>query len=79
VKPRDIARAAITAGWLTGMALILDGLPLWAAIAVVAAVTAGAVAWVRWGTGLWLGLRTAVKLRNLLKRAVKTGDTLERA
>jgi hypothetical protein len=79
VKPRDIARAVITAGWLAGLALILDGLPLWAALAVLGAVTAGVPAWARWGAGTWHGLRTAVNLRHLLKRAVKTGDTLERA
>ena len=79
MKPRDIARAVITAGWLTGLTLILAGLPLWAALAVPVAATGAAVAYARWGTGMWLGLRTAVQLRGLLKRAVKTGDTLERA
>ena len=79
MKPRDIARAVITAGWLTGLVLILAGLPPWAALAVLGAVTAAALAWARWGAGTWLGLRTAVKLRHLLKRAAKTGGTLERA
>lgn len=75
MKPRDIARAVVTAGWLAGLTLILVGLPLWGALAVLAAAAAGAVAWVRWGAGL----RTTVKLRRMLKRAVKTGGGLERA
>lgn len=79
MKPRDIAKAVITAGWLAGMTLILAGLPPWIALAVPAAATGAAVAYVRWGAGTRLGLRTAVKLRNLLKRAAKTGDILERA
>lgn len=79
MKPRHIARAIIAAGWLTGMVLILAGLPLWTAVTVFAAVLAGALAWTRWGAGVWLGLRTAVQLRRLLGRAVKTGGGLERA
>jgi hypothetical protein len=79
VKPRDIARAVIVAGWLAGLTLILAGLPLPVALAVPVAVTGAAVAYARWGAGMWLGLRTAVKLRHLLKRAAKTGGTLERA
>ncbi len=79
MKSRDIARAVITAGWLAGMILILASLPLWAALAVLAATTGGALAWVRWGADVWLGLRTGVKLRCLLKRAVKMGSDLERA
>ena len=79
MKPRDIARAVIAAGWVAGIALILAGLPLWAALAVSAAAAGAAVTYVRWGTGTWLGLRTAVKLRHLLKRAVKMGGGLERA
>jgi len=79
VKPRDIARAVITAGWLAGMILILAALPLWAALAVLAVPAGGALAWVRWGAGAWLGLRTGAKLRRLLKRAVKMGSDLERA
>ena len=39
MKPRDIARAVITAGWLAGMTLILAALPLWAALAVPGRVT----------------------------------------
>ena len=79
MKPRDVAKAAITAGWLAGMILILAGEPLWAALAVPVAATGAAVAYARWGAGTWLGLRTAVKLRHMLKRAVKTGGGLERA
>ena len=79
MKPRDIARAVITAGWLAGMTLILAGLPLRAALAVLAVVVASALSWARWGAGTWLGLRTAVKLRHPLKRAGKTGGTLDRA
>jgi hypothetical protein len=79
MKPRHITRAAIVAGWLTGLALILAGLPLWAALAVLTTAIAGALAWARWGAGVWPGLRTAVQLRRLLKRAVKIGGGLERA
>ena len=72
-------KTAIVNGWLVGVALILAGLPWPAALAVPAAVTAGALAWARWGAAVWLGLRTGVKLRRLIKRAAKTGGTLERA
>lgn len=75
MKPRHIIRAAVVTGWLTGLGLILDGLSLWAALIVLAAATSGGLAWVRWGAGL----RIAVQLRHLLKRAVKTGGDLERA
>ena len=47
---------------------------LWSADAL--GVTAGALVGVRRGAGTWAGLRTAVKLRHLLKRA---GGGLERA
>ena len=72
-------KAAVITGWLAGVALILAGQPWPAACAVPAAVTAGAVAWMRWGAGPWLGLRTAVKLKRAIKSAAKTGVTLERA
>ena len=72
-------KAAVIAGWLAGVVLVLVGEPWPVACAVPAAVTAGALAWVRWGAGTWLGLRAAVKLRRALKRAAKTGGTLERA
>ena len=79
MTPRHIARAVITAGWLAGMTLIVAALPLWAALAALGVSVAAAVAYARWGTGMWSGLRTAVRLRGLLKRAVKTGGGLERA
>ena len=79
MKPRDITRAAIVAGWLAGMTLILAGQPLWAALATLAAAVAVAAAHVRWGAGAWPGLRAAVQLRRHLKRAVKMGGGLERA
>ena len=72
-------KPVLIAGWLAGVALILDGQPWPAACAAPAAVTAGALAWARWGAGTWTGLRTAVKLKRAIKRAVKTGETLERA
>jgi hypothetical protein len=72
-------RTAVIIGWLAGVALVLAGLPLWAALAVPVAATGAAAAYARWGAGIWSGLRTAVKLRRLLKRAVKMGGAVERA
>jgi hypothetical protein len=72
-------KAAVIPGWLAGVALILAGMPWAASLAAPVAVTAGAVAWVRWGAGTWLGMVTAVKLKRAIKRAAKTGGTLERA
>jgi membrane protease YdiL (CAAX protease family) len=72
-------KTAVVIGWLAGVALILDGAPWPLAFTVPVAVTAGAVAWVRWGAGTWAGLRVAVKLRRAVKRAAKTGGSLERA
>jgi len=43
VKPRDIARSVITAGIGTGAALILAGVPAFAAVAVLAVICAAAV------------------------------------
>lgn len=79
MKPRDVARAVVTAGWLTGMVLVLASLPLWCALTAFAAASGIAAAWVRWGGDVWLGLRTGVKLRRMIGRAVKTGGDLERA
>ena len=79
MKTRDIARVIAIAGWLAGMTLILAGLPLWTALTALAVTWGAAVAYVRWGTGTWPGLRVAVQLRRHLKRAVKTGGGLERA
>jgi hypothetical protein len=80
VKPRDIARALIAAGWLAGMALILAGWPPWAALAAgPVAATGAAAAYLRWGVRAraWLrGTWTALRLRT---RPRKTGDALERA
>lgn len=72
-------KAAVITGWLAGVMFILDGMPWPLACTAPAAVTAGAVAWARWGAAAWPGLRTAVKLRSAVKRAAKTGGTLERA
>ena len=72
-------KTAVIIGWLAGVMLVLAGGPWPAALAVPAAVTAGAAAWARWGADVWLGLRTGAKLRRLIKRAGKTGGTLERA
>jgi hypothetical protein len=75
VTPRAAARVLAALGWLAGIALIVDGLPLPAALAVAVVMTAAGLAWVRWGPGAWLALQLRVKL----KRAAKTGGSLERA
>ena len=68
-------KTAIIAGWLAGVAMILDGLPWPAALAAPVATAGGALGWRQWGRGARLGLRLRVKL----KRAAKTGSALERA
>ena len=67
MKPRHITRAIVVAGWLAGLALILAGLPLWAALAVLVAATAAGVAWLRWGAAHLVQLaREVVRLRLLI-------------
>lgn len=72
-------RHAVTAGWLGGMIIILACLPLPAAFAPPLAAAGAVLAWRRWGKGMLAGLKTALHLRRLLKRAVKTGGAVERA
>jgi len=76
VTPRAMIRAVITTGWLTGITLILAGLPLWAALAVPAAVTAFPVTWTRLG-GRHVARRAAEAMR--LRRPARTGGAVERA
>ncbi len=77
MKPRDIARAVIVTGWLTGMILILAGQPFPLAFAALAVATAAAVAFLRWWGRLRARLATAaIRLR---RRSPKTGGAFERA
>lgn len=72
-------KAVVITGWLAGVALILGGQGWPVASAALAAFTAGALAWARWGAGAWTGLRAAVKLKRAVRSAAKTGGTLERS
>ena len=73
-------KTAVIISWLAGVTLILAGLVWPAALAVPAAGTARVLAWVRWGAGLWAGLKVAVQLKVKLRQAAKTaGGSLERA
>lgn len=70
-------RAVTAAGWLTGMILILSGLPLLLALAVPAALTGAAVAYARLGGQNLVPLaRDVLRLRRLVRRA---GGAVERA
>ena len=79
MNPRAVARAATVAGWGAGLALILSGLPLPLALAVPVVTIGCAFAWARWGAGTLAGLKAAVQLKRLIKRAVKTGEAVEHA
>lgn len=76
-------RHALAAGWLAGITAILAGWPAVAALAFPVLAAAGAFAWARWGADVTAGLKLAVQLKRLIKRAVKTaettGGTVERA
>jgi hypothetical protein len=76
VKPRDIARAVIAAGWLAGMVLILAGLPWPAALAAPAVAISAAITFLKWRGNLLAWLTAAV---TRLRKARKTGGVLERA
>lgn len=75
-------RHALAAGWLAGITAILAGWPAVLALALPVLATAGAFVWARWGGGVLTGLKLAVQLKRLIKRAVKsaetTGGTVER-
>jgi hypothetical protein len=70
---------AVRAGWLAGVIVLLAGLPLPLAVAVPVLAAVGAFAWAKWGAGIVAWLKTAVQLKHLIKRAVKTGGAVERA
>lgn len=72
------ARILGAAGWLAGMALVLDGtLAAGTAVLVLALATAATSRWwTAWARGRWLGMRLRWKIRH----AVKTGGAaVERA
>jgi hypothetical protein len=77
VKPRHIARAVIVTGWLAGLALILAGLPLWAALTALAAAAGAGVAYLRWGCRHLV--RLAADVMKLRRQPRPAGGDLERA
>jgi len=80
VKTAVIVRAAVTIGWLAGIALILAGWPLPAGLAAPATALGAALAGLRWGGGLRTRATTAAtSLAGRLHRTRKTGATIERA
>ena len=81
MKPRDIARSVITAGIGTGAALILAGVPAFAAVAVLAVICAAAVLLERRGPAVASAIRLTVTawLERDRTRTSKKGTTVERA
>lgn len=71
------ARAVTVTAWLTGMTLILAGLPLPAALIPPVAAAAGIATYPKWG-GRVRGAAGAVTAR-LRRRAQHTGSDLEHA
>ena len=78
MKPRDIARAVITAGIGAGAALILAGGPPLAAVAVLAVICAAAVLLQHRGPAAVTALRARVT-RWLERDRTKKGTAVERA
>ena len=78
MNPRAVARAAVTAGWGTGLALVLAGLPVALALAVPLLAAGSAFAFRRWGGTVRAWFRPAAK-RFRFRQSPKTGGSLERA
>ena len=76
MTPRAVLRAAAAAGWGSGLALILAGLPVLLALAVAALSTAGAGWWTWRGAAGFAALQARVS-RWLTERG--KGSAVERA
>lgn len=76
MKPRDAARAAVTAGWVLGMTLVLSGLSVTLALAAFAADVAATAALARHGASLPARIKPLIAR---LARRDKKGTAVERA
>jgi hypothetical protein len=77
MNPRAVARAAVTAGWGAGLALVLSGLPVLLALATAALATAGAAWWAWRGAARFAALQARAS-RWLTGRG-KKGTVVDRA
>jgi NCAIR mutase (PurE)-related protein len=77
MNPRAVARAAVAAGWGTGLALILAGLPVLPALAVPVSASAGAAWWTWRGATRFAALQARAS-RWMTGRG-KKGTVVERA
>lgn len=78
MRSRNAAQAVTAAGWCAGMALILDGWPWPAALAVPAVAVGTAVVIVLRGQRMRAWLNATIK-RGPRRRPAKTGAVVERA